>query len=182
MAGRRLSPDELELWGKVTDSVRPLPGKRLRRVVADKPRVEPEGAVPGNGVSVVPGPALPTPRPVRRPVDYLDKSWERRISGGTLNPDFTIDLHGHTLDAAHRRLSSALAGAISHRARCVLVITGKPRSGPTAPGERARGAIRAEIGHWIATSPHADAIASVRTAHPRHGGAGALYIILRRNN
>ncbi|MBB6124338.1 Smr/MutS family protein [Sphingobium subterraneum] len=182
MAGRRLSPEERDLWGRVTDSVRPLPGKRLRTIAAE-PQAKTETAGPvaarTGKTQAVPEPA---PRPVRRPVDYLDKSWERRISGGTLNADFTIDLHGHTLDAAHRRLSSALAGAIAHRARCLLVVTGKPRSGPVVPGERARGAIRAEIGHWLATNPHADAIASVRTAHPRHGGAGAIYIILRRNN
>ena len=27
---------------------------------------------------------------------------------------------------------------------------------------------------------HADAIAAVRAAHPRHGGSGALYIVLKR--
>ena len=47
-------------------------------------------------------------------------------------------------------------------------------------GQLMRGAIRAEIGDWLALSGYADAIASVRIAHPRHGGRGALYVILRR--
>ena len=42
------------------------------------------------------------------------------------------------------------------------------------------GAIRGEIGHWLETSSYADRIASVRIAHRRHGGDGALYVILRR--
>ncbi len=43
-----------------------------------------------------------------------------------------------------------------------------------------RGASRAAGGDWLAASRHADQIAAVRNAHPRHGGAGALYIVLRR--
>ena len=49
---------------------------------------------------------------------------------------------------------------------------------PTRRGKR--GAIRAAVGDWLAASRHAADIAAVRSAHPRHGGAGALYIILRR--
>jgi DNA-nicking Smr family endonuclease len=36
------------------------------------------------------------------------------------------------------------------------------------------------VGDWLAASRHAGSIAAVRNAHPRHGGAGALYIVLRR--
>lgn len=127
-------------------------------------------------------PAPVAPRPaVRTPADYLDDGWERRIATGALMPEMTIDLHGHTLDMAHRRLSESLARARQRGVRVMLVVTGKPRPAPAAAyGQRIRGAIRAEIGDWLALSGHADAIASIRTAHPRHGGQGALYIILRR--
>ena len=33
---------------------------------------------------------------------------------------------------------------------------------------------------WLAASSHHSAIAAVRSAHRRHGGEGALYIILKR--
>ncbi|MEY4721316.1 MAG: hypothetical protein RIQ46_1041, partial [Pseudomonadota bacterium] len=33
---------------------------------------------------------------------------------------------------------------------------------------------------WLAAGPFASRIAAVRPAHPRHGGAGAVYIVLRR--
>ncbi|MFD2780143.1 Smr/MutS family protein [Novosphingobium pokkalii] len=46
-------------------------------------------------------------------------------------------------------------------------------------GER-RGAIRAKLLDWLAASPYADRIAAVRPAQPRHGGTGAVYIVLRR--
>lgn len=94
-------------------------------------------------------------------------------------PDATVDLHGHTLHSAHDLLDAALSRSIAHGDRVVLLVTGKP---PRAESERphARGAIRAAVGDWLAASRHAGHIAAIRGAHPRHGGAGALYLILRR--
>jgi DNA-nicking Smr family endonuclease len=110
----------------------------------------------------------------------LDSSWEKRVRSGTLTPEMAIDLHGHSLSAAHTRLSQALAFALAQGARTLLVVTGKPRKKLDNGATYHRGAIRSEIGHWLQTSPYADMIASVRVAHPRHGGDGALYVILRR--
>ncbi len=92
----------------------------------------------------------------------------------------SIDLHGHSLAAAHMRLNQALAAAWFRDVRVLLVVTGKPPKSGSSHGESRRGAIRGEIGHWLETSSYADRIASVRIAHQRHGGDGALYIILRR--
>lgn len=182
MARRQLTSEEKQLWGQVAKTVRPLSGKRW----IEEALAEPAGAVapPSHKhpkpVRAAMASPVPPPRPVRRPAEYLDDSWEKRIGRGTVAPDHAIDLHGHTLDTAHRHFNTALASAIHHGARVLLVVTGKPRPGTYLPGERARGAIRAEIGHWISSSPYADQIASVRNAHPRHGGEGALYVILRR--
>ena len=95
-------------------------------------------------------------------------------------PDYTLDLHGHTLDTAYMRITSGLDQARAMGARVVLVIAGRAR--PVDPADRAekRGAIRAKLLDWIAASHHADAIAAVRKAHQRHGGEGALYLVLRR--
>ncbi|MFM6931311.1 MAG: Smr/MutS family protein [Novosphingobium sp.] len=95
-------------------------------------------------------------------------------------PDFTLDLHGHSLEAAHRRLDMGLAQAAALGARVVLVITGRPRPVEAADRGNNRGAIRAKVLDWLALGPHASNIAAVRGAHRRHGGAGALYVVLRR--
>ncbi|MEG3125600.1 Smr/MutS family protein [Sphingomonas sp. GB1N7] len=111
----------------------------------------------------------------------LDGSWDKKLSRGLVSPDCSIDLHGHNLSTAHATLDGALEQSIRMGDRVILLVTGKP---PRAESERphARGAIRAAVGDWLAGSRHASAIAAVRGAHPRHGGAGALYIILRRND
>ena len=65
-------------------------------------------------------------------------------------------------------------------ARVVLLVTGKARPVDAADRGRARGAIRAKVKDWIAASEHAADIAAIRGAHRKHGGAGALYLVLRK--
>lgn len=185
MAPRRLSRDEAALWDALVQSVRPLrPARRAAAApVASPPPPEDVKArtdgIPASWL-ITPPPATAPRRSTPGPVATLDTSWERRIRSGTLSPDMSIDLHGHSLSAAHARLNRTLADAIAADARILLVVTGKPRPTGSAMDQRTRGAIRAEIGHWLESSPHADRIASVRVAHPRHGGDGAIYLILRR--
>lgn len=176
---RRLSPEEREIWAKLARSVTPLPGKAAPSIELGQPVAERPVATPRLS-SARAARAAPQPKP-RSPSPVLDSTWERRIATGAIIPELAVDLHNHTLNEAHRRLNEALSRAVTTGARVLLVVTGNPRPGGLGPaGEKARGAIRAEIGDWLALSGHADAIASVRTAHPRHGGKGALYVILRR--
>lgn len=109
------------------------------------------------------------------PGTTLDGSWDRRLSRGLVQPDRIVDLHGHSLATAYDLLDRRLDQAVTTGDRVLLLVTCKPRAGT----ER-RGAIRAAVGDWLAASRHAGHIAAVRGAHPRHGGAGALYIVLRR--
>lgn len=110
----------------------------------------------------------------------LDGSWNRKLSRGAVAPDFTLDLHGASLDAAHGRLMHGLTQAKAMGARIVLLVTGKPRPADPADRTSRRGAIRAKVIDWLGASEHARDIAAIRGAHPRHGGQGALYIILRK--
>jgi DNA-nicking Smr family endonuclease len=81
------------------------------------------------------------------------------------------------LDAAWQTIDHALEDAIAAGERVVLLITGHHRPGDPPI---ARGRIRAAVHDWLAVSRHAAKIAAVRGAHPRHGGGGSLYLILRR--
>lgn len=168
---RPLNPDEAALWARVMATVRPL-GRPA--VAGPVPRKEPPPP------KRQPAPAMPvfTP-PAAKPHDQrtLDGGWDRRLGRGIVSPDSSIDLHGHTLDRAYARIDFGLETAIQRGDRVVLLVTGKPRAEGMREG---RGAIRAVVSDWLAASRHAGAIAAVRPAHPRHGGAGALYIVLRR--
>ncbi|RYG89630.1 MAG: DNA mismatch repair protein MutS [Alphaproteobacteria bacterium] len=181
---RRLAPEEAALWQLVIASVKPIAG---RKAVA-KPAPAPPAAAAAAPVAkpaakvmkAAPPPAPPPPRSAQS-ANTLDGSWDRQLSRGLVSPESAIDLHGHSLASAYDRLDRGLEQAIAQGDRVLLLVTGKP---PRAESERphARGAIRAAVGDWLASSRHASRIAAVRNAHPRHGGSGALYIVLRRPN
>ena len=182
---RQLSGEEAALWARLAQTVTPIRGRT--KLKAESTLAEPVGHPPKRVrvVSPVPAPIAPADS-VAGAVRVLDRhgldgGWERRLAKGLASPDFTLDLHGASLDAAHSRLDHGLALAMAQGARVLLLITGRarPADETTHRGER-RGAIRAKVMDWLAAGPHASRIAAVRPAHPRHGGAGALYIVLRR--
>ncbi|WP_010545349.1 Smr/MutS family protein [Sphingomonas elodea] len=193
---RNLAPEEAALWQKVIQSVTPLHGRAAPRTLppeplpapspspSPQPRPAPRRLEVPTGKLVPTRPARPaitlsTPLPDTHERRTLDASWDRRLSRGLVAPESAIDLHGHSLHAAYDRLDAGLAQAIARGDRVLLLVTGKPPR-PESERPHARGAIRAAVGDWLAASRHADRIAAVRQAHPRHGGAGALYIVLRR--
>jgi len=167
---RKLSAEEQALWNRVVETVRPL---RPVTMPAPVPAAAP---VPGPIAARAPAPRPVPPARSPGPGTTLDGSWDKRLARGVVAPDASLDLHGHNLDTAWTALDRALERAIGRGDRLLLLVTGKPPS--EAKGKR--GAIRAAVGDWLAVSRHAGEIAAVRGAHPRHGGAGALYIILRK--
>ena len=118
------------------------------------------------------------PAPAPRISNTLDGSWDKRLRSGAVAPDRVIDLHGHDLDGAWTAIDRGLEAAIAAQERLVLLVTGHARPGDP-PVQRGR--IRAAVGDWLGSSRHAPRIAAVRGAHPRHGGGGSLYVILRRS-
>lgn len=189
-APRGLTAEESAAWEKLAASVTPLVGRKVISPKSLHGGKEPEPVVPARPSAPVPlrnkprqVEQSPKPKPAPQPAGSnggLDGHWDRRLKSGTLVPDYTLDLHGHTLDAAYDRLMHGIDQARAMEARVVLLIAGKSR--PVDPADRGtrRGAIRAKILDWLAASRHSDAIAAIRKAHRRHGGEGALYLVLKR--
>jgi DNA-nicking Smr family endonuclease len=176
---RRLRPEERALWEKVIASVRPLHPRIEEPAPAEPLPPTPEPAPRPRGRVPAPRPAtVRTAPPTPHAAATLDGSWDRRLSRGLVQPDAAVDLHGHSLSGAWHLLDTRLEQAIAGGARVLLLITGKPPRSDERPARR--GAIRAAVEDWLGASRHSDSIAAVRAAHPRHGGAGALYIILKR--
>lgn len=180
-APRGLTSEEAEAWEKVAATVLPLHPRAVRQ--SPTPQTLPLKALPKMAEQKKPLPAPVATPPIKQPKaaqNTLDSNWDKRFKSGTIQPDFTLDLHGHGLDAAYNRLMSGVGQARAMGARTILLVTGKPR--PVDPADRGtkRGAIRAKVLDWLAASSHHSAIAAVRRAHIRHGGEGALYIVLRR--
>lgn len=184
---RRLDGDEKALWGRVISTVKPLhPAKVAAKTkpAAASPLVKSPPAPRPKKIAVKPtNTAAPAnvavkPKPASSP-NTLDGSWDRQIGKGGIIPDISVDLHGQGLSSAYTRLDGALEQAIAQKMRVILLVTGKARAHDRTSGE-GRGAIAAVVRDWLAASRHSTSISAVRNAHPRHGGTGALYIVLKR--
>lgn len=104
----------------------------------------------------------------------VDRRTAERLRRGKLVIDDRIDLHHHTQDEAHRALTQFILGASGAGCRCVLIITGK---GAVSQGG---GVLRRQVPHWLNLPPLRPCVLAISQAKPEHGGAGALYVLLRR--
>jgi DNA-nicking Smr family endonuclease len=175
---RRLSPEEQALWDHVTAAVAPR-RKRALAKPAEAPLVKaatpPAARRKVMSVKPEPVPEAKTtfksePDPFAPP--RLDGKRSQQFLKGQLEIDGRIDLHGLTLELAHKALAGYLMQARGRGHRMVLVITGK--------GAGKGGALKRLVPMWLSGPPFDTLLAGLSTAQPRHGGEGALYLYLRR--
>jgi len=102
----------------------------------------------------------------------IEPGRRRKLERGADGPGERIDLHGHSQDNARAQLTRLILTRHAEGRRSVLVITGK--------GALGEGVLRRRVPEWLAEPPLRGIVAGVSEAHRRHGGAGALYVALKR--
>lgn len=120
----------------------------------------------------------------------IDRKSQERIRRGKIEVDAKIDLHGMRQSEAHQALIARISRARLDGKRVLLVVTGKGASkdasggGPSDGSDpfwaRGGGVLKAQVPKWLREDPLRSMIFSVQQAHQRHGGAGALYVFLKR--
>jgi len=196
---RVVTDDEALLWQHATKSLDPVKAKP--RVDAASKRVGPTFAAspaplrrarptsPSVSVKSPPSAASPIQAAGPRaswPLADFDRRKARRIAAGKAEVDAYIDLHGLDQREAYLRLRGFLADAYARGDRLVLVITGKGGGGEAPDrlgelvGERRRGVLRRNLPQWLKEPEFREMVSSFTQAGVRHGGAGALYVQLRR--
>ena len=158
MSRRKTTEEEKTLFQTTIDTPRPL------KAATPKPKVKKTVAMP-----CIPG--------------ALDGNTAEALKRGDRAPDYRIDLHGLTEARAHKALLSGLASAQKTGARLALVITGvgNPKRGEDAEWMTSpHGALKQMVPRWLNESAFAALVTGSGPAHRRHGGAGALYVYLRR--
>ncbi len=102
-----------------------------------------------------------------------------QLRRGRREVDAVIDLHGLRQEEAHARLIAFLRRAQEAGHVLVLVITGKGAASTGGLFEE-RGVLRRVVPHWLRLPDLRSLVLGFETAAPQHGGAGALYVRLRR--
>jgi DNA-nicking Smr family endonuclease len=173
----KLSDEDRVIWTRVARTARPLKGKPP--LPQDEPqadnRAAPE-ALPGDSPPVAAPPPKPPERRSRQGLHHFDRQTRDKLAKGRLQIEARVDLHGMTQGEAHGLLLSFLHRAHAGGLRYVLVITGKGAS------YGSEGVLKRAVPAWLATPPFRALVGSHDSAAREHGGAGAIYVRLRRHN
>jgi DNA-nicking Smr family endonuclease len=185
---RTITADEAEIWNSATRALAPVKGKpRVAPTEAGTRAPNPRGrqagtAIPATDPHPAGPPAGPYAGPYATPPAELERRQARRIAAGKIAIAARLDLHGYHEGQARARLRTFLFSAHARGELTVLVITGKgatPAAGEP-PGERQRGVLRRNVPFWLAEPDLSAIVAGFSEASARHGGAGALYVRLRK--
>ena len=102
----------------------------------------------------------------------LSKKNIKDFSKGNVFIDKKLDLHGFNLVEAKNLLKNFINQSVKNNKRLILVITGK--------GKEGEGIIKNNIVSWLNTKDLRNKILAVNYASKKHGGTGAIYILLKK--
>ncbi len=137
-----------------------------------------------------PPPTLPPYRPqppsvpATPPVSGLERRERVALRRGSRRVEAVLDLHGMRQAEAQGALIRFLQQCRTMDRGIVLIITGKggvgvPEHGPFGAGDE-RGVLRRQVPHWLRAPDLRPFVVGFEEASLRDGGAGALYVRLRR--
>ncbi len=105
----------------------------------------------------------------------VDRGLVVKLRRGDFSVQAHVDLHGLVATDAHAELERFLLESRRRGHRCVLVIHGRGlHSKDQEP------VLKARVGPWLSRGKLGRIVLAFATARPADGGAGALYVLLRR--
>lgn len=177
------------LWAEVAQTISPLQRtlarQRLKLSSEPLPLPLPPGPRPKPIKAPIAMPSYtPSGKPGRPAGQVIEPKLKRKLQRGHLEIDGTIDLHGMRQSEAHAALSRFIHARASRGDRTLLVITGKGLK--KVNGDAAviieRGVLRSMLPIWLNEPGLAPLIAGWDVAAQGHGGEGAFYVRLRRQD
>lgn len=187
-------PEDKALFKRVLADVKPLkkrPSERYRNTdidplqdVAQSARAKKAKAASGRKTGSKSAPVQTQNRAKLQPNRHtelelggtpnIDRRTADRFRRGKLAIEAHLDLHGMYQDEAHAALNGFIHTSAAIGRRCVVVITGK------GSGQNGSGILRRQVPRWLNEPGLRQQILSISQAQIRHGGDGAIYILLRR--
>jgi DNA-nicking Smr family endonuclease len=177
-----MTTKDKNLWDAYKHGVKPVQKKPLKTPLPPEGRGRGGGSsasavfeITSNVSSRPPPPPTPSLKGRGSLVSVtLERKREKSLRQGNVEIDAKLDLHGMTQTEAFAALTKFMHKCVTAEKRQLLIITGK---GKISEGG---GVLRRNLGNWLAQLPEAPSILALRPAAPKHGGEGAVYVVMRR--
>jgi DNA-nicking Smr family endonuclease len=177
-------PSEADLWARATSGVRPVAGRdnvappRAPRAPARDvwhPDLEAIQALEALVSGEAPFDISDSDEFIEGAVSGFDPHVVRKLRRGEFSVQGHLDLHGLTRAEAKAQVDSFLQEARRKGKRCVVLVHGRGlHSKDQMP------VLKEALRTWLATARFGRHVLAFATARPQDGGAGAVYVLLRK--
>jgi DNA-nicking Smr family endonuclease len=170
---RRLTDEEIRLWNRFTAGIERIDKDKLPTKPSPQPEARDKTAANSNSQPTESSKRAKVPQaPSASDLANTDRRTWQRLKRGQIAIEGRLDLHGRTQIEAHDALGRFLQTSSMRGLRCVLIVTGK--------GVDGQGVLRQMVPRWLAEEANRKRVITYCSAHARHGGNGALYVLIRR--
>ncbi|MBQ4132805.1 MAG: Smr/MutS family protein [Desulfovibrionaceae bacterium] len=105
----------------------------------------------------------------------LDPAVMGKLKAGSFSCEAHLDLHGLNSMQAFESLVAFIKRSYMTGKRTVLIIPGRGKNSPDGTG-----ILRDKLQEWLTQDPFKRVVLAFATALPKHGGPGAVYVLLRK--
>lgn len=173
------APEDAHLFARAMDGVKPINARGRDLAPPSKPP-------PSPGESGMPDMEGIFSGKLEFSLEYTDEFVQGYILGldpavfvklraGAYSLEGHMDLHGQNMEQAYATLNTFIKHAYQSGKRHLLVITGRGRNSPGGTP-----VLRERVRAWFTRDPFKRVILAFCTARPADGGAGAVYVLLRK--
>lgn len=168
----KLSQEDLDTFQKAVQGTKPLTQGKVRlaaqkqKIAKKRETFEDEPAFFDGG----------DPRENVQADDFIEYKCEgvshkilRKLSKGQYNVDAVLDLHRRTIEEARTAVNHFLHECLRRKLKSVLIVHGKGKPGSLP-------ALKNQLNYWLR---QAHPVLAFCSAAPRHGGNGAVYVLLK---
>ncbi len=162
-----------ETWEEVVKDVKPLKNNRFVQEIEAK-----EVPIRSDKVTTVTFDTLKKYHSVEKDdFSQMDGSLAKRFKREEFRIEAVLDLHGMTEKSAFDEVCDFIKSAYNQGKRCVLIVTGK---GYDEALFSEKGVLRKSVPNWLSHTEISSLILAYKNPSEAKGGAGALYILLRK--
>jgi DNA-nicking Smr family endonuclease len=167
-----ISQEDLDVFQKAVQGTKPLVQRKVR-LVEPKPVTRKKPAAFEDTPSFFDGgdprDSIQADDLIEYKCDGVSHKTLRKLSKGQYNVEATLDLHRQTIEEARSAVNRFLHECLKQGIKNALIIHGKGKPG-------ALPALKNQLNYWLR---QAEPVLAFCSAAPRHGGKGAIYVLLK---